>query len=234
MNEVNQDKIWRHFQGAGSESFAASHPRLRYLVRQAKGWAPANGRRLLNIGVGDGYLEGLAIAVGLEVHSLDPDSEAIARVCQNGTKGVTGIIEAMPFESETFDVVVASEVLEHLSEKQRLAGLQEVARVLKPDGRFLGTTPYNEDLFLGRTVCPCCGVVFHRWGHQASFTMRSMRAGLEKHFFVERLTRTAFPNFGRYPEAMGLGAIKGAIRIVLAKLGQQIASPNIYFAARRK
>lgn len=230
MCEVNQDKIWRHFQGDGIASFAASHPRLRYLVRQAGAQRAPAGVRLLNIGVGDGYLERRAISAGFDVNSLDPDREAIGRVCKMGSCGVTGVIESMPFESEQFDVVIASEVLEHLSAPQRQQGLREVARILKPQGRFLGTTPYNEDLALGRTVCPCCGEVFHRWGHQASFDLLTMRKELDQTFVIERLVRTCFPDF---EGQRILGWVKGTLRIALAKFGQQIASPSLYFAVHR-
>src|SRR4051812_15572728 len=60
--------------------------------------------------------------------------------------------EALPFSSQTFDVVVMSEVIEHLL-KPELA-VWEVARVLKPGGVFIMTTnnasevPLRSPLFL--------------------------------------------------------------------------------------
>lgn len=230
MMEQNQDKIWRHFQNEGSRSFLASHPRLRYLVKRAQGGRSAIGKRLLNIGVGDGYLESIAIQRGFEVFSLDPDAEAIGRVTQMGSRGSIGVIESMPFEASFFDVVIASEVLEHLSSSQRSMGLAEIARILSPGGQLIGTTPYNEDLSLGDTVCPCCGKLFHRWGHQATFTLATMRSELEPHFRVKQLTCTAFPSF-QHSKSLW---VKPLLRIALAKLGQQIASPTIFFVALKR
>lgn len=231
MCEQNQEKIWRHFQGAGSESFAASHPRLSYLAKRAKKWAGNRGGRVLNIGVGDGYFEVNAIAAGLDVTSLDPDAEAISKICDKGMRGVVGIIESLPFDAGEFDVVVASEVLEHLSAAQRAAGLSEIARVLKPGGLLIGTVPYDEDLKLNETVCPCCGAIFHRWGHQASFKLDSMRNELEPHFQVVEVRRTAFVSYA--DRGIG-GKIKSAVRVALAKFGQPIASPNILFLAKNR
>ena len=47
--------------------------------------------------------------------------------------------EPLPFEGDYFDVVYAGEILEHLLDTERF--LREVARVLKPTGLFVLTTP---------------------------------------------------------------------------------------------
>jgi SAM-dependent methyltransferase len=52
--------------------------------------------------------------------------------------------EALPFRDGTFDAVVATEVLEHLDEPRKL--FQEASRILRPNGRFLLTTPNREAL----------------------------------------------------------------------------------------
>ena len=43
----------------------------------------------------------------------------------------------LPFEDAAFDVVVTSHVLKHLDDESLLTGFREVARVLRPGGRFL-------------------------------------------------------------------------------------------------
>lgn len=42
-----------------------------------------------------------------------------------------------PYESETFDVVVASSVFHHIEPEERAGALKEILRVLKPGGYFL-------------------------------------------------------------------------------------------------
>lgn len=43
----------------------------------------------------------------------------------------------LPYEDGTFDVVLTSHVLKHLDDEALLASFREVARVLRPGGRFL-------------------------------------------------------------------------------------------------
>jgi SAM-dependent methyltransferase len=52
---------------------------------------------------------------------------------------VVGSAEALPFEDESFDVVLSTQVLEHLPDPRRALG--EAVRVLKKGGRLILTVP---------------------------------------------------------------------------------------------
>lgn len=224
----NQERIWGHFQNDAPESFAAAGPRLDFLVRQIRKHCPGEKPVVLNIGVGNGYFERRAIGQGWEVHSLDPDRRALASLAGLGVAGHAGSIEAVPLPDESCDAVVASEVLEHLTEGQGGRAASEIARVLKPRGVFLGTVPYGEDLAAGQVVCPRCGELFHRWGHHRRFTTESLRRHLAEHFRVEEIRRTAFVAF----RGRGLGGMaKSLARLILARQGQMIAVPSLYWRA---
>ncbi len=53
----------------------------------------------------------------------------------------------LPFDTESFDLVISSEVLEHLLEMGK--GVREVTRVLKPGELFVLTTPNQRQLVAG-------------------------------------------------------------------------------------
>lgn len=227
-NETSQDKIWSHFQNIAPESFAAARPRLNYLLRRIRNLAAGRSPAVLNIGIGDGYLERQAIDLGWQIVSVDPDEKAVSRLSELGVQGMVGVAERLPLPDQSVEFVVASEVLEHLTDSQRSAAIGEIARVLKRPGWFLGTVPYNENLAEQQTVCPHCGIVFHRWGHHASFTLEDMRSQLAAQFEVQELRRTAFVQFrGRNL----LGKAKSAVRLILAQAGQPIAVPSIFWLA---
>jgi SAM-dependent methyltransferase len=53
-------------------------------------------------------------------------------------------IQAIPFEQETFDTVIANHVLEHVADD--VQALQEIRRVLKPNGHAILQVPMALDL----------------------------------------------------------------------------------------
>lgn len=225
-----QTRIWSHFQNAAPESFAASHPRLDWLVREVARRAGSTPPAVLNIGIGDGYFERQALARGWDIHALDPDAQAVARLAADGVNAQTGLVQHLPLPAQSVRFVVASEVLEHLTDNERQAGVAEIARVLEDGGWFLGTVPYREIMADQQVVCPCCGEVFHRWGHQRSFDEDAIREQLGPWFDLEAIGHTAFvPWRGR-----GLaGRVKSAVRLLLAKLGEPIAFPTLYWIAHK-
>ena len=58
----------------------------------------------------------------------------------------------LPFRGGSFDMVVASEIVEHLENPQ--GAMLEAARVLRPGGYLVVSTPYRESLKY--TLCIHC------------------------------------------------------------------------------
>jgi len=225
MADADQRKIWDHFQGEGVAAFDGSSGRLRFIARHI-------GReRVLNIGVGDGSFEAAAVARGAEVYSVDPSEDAIARVRERlslGDRARVGFGQELPFEDDTMDTVVVSEVLEHLDDEILRGTLDEIRRVLRPGGRVLGTVPAREDLQRNRVVCPHCGEHFHRWGHAQTFDVGSMRTLLSQRFTVRELSEKLFVTWS---QLNWKGRIVALASRVLAALGVRGSHQNIWFVA---
>jgi SAM-dependent methyltransferase len=224
---MNQDRIWDHFQSAGIDSFRNSDPRQRFLVTRLR-----PGSRVLNVGIGAGVLEALALDRRVDIHALDPSEAAVAGLRERlglGGKVALGRVEDVPFGAAGFDTVVMSEVLEHLDDAALAAALGEVRRLLVPGGRLLLTVPHDEHLPDGEVICPGCGTQFHRWGHVRSFNRARLRETLERHGFrVGTMSLEAFPDWQRAGLA---NLLKSAARFVMGKLGMAIAQPCIYAEA---
>jgi 2-polyprenyl-3-methyl-5-hydroxy-6-metoxy-1,4-benzoquinol methylase len=106
------------------------------LIKQAIG----SGKRMLDLGCRDGSLTKNYVE-GNEVVSSDVDDIAL-EICEKrrGIKTVhVDLNGKIPFDDESFDVVVAAEIIEHLIFPENF--IEEVKRVLKPDGIFCGSTP---------------------------------------------------------------------------------------------
>lgn len=100
--------------------------------------------RLLDIGCGAGTLLQAAQRAGWEAEGMEVSGPAVAHVRALGFKVFHGELAAASYPANTFDVVTASEVLEHLPEPQAVLG--EIMRILRPGGLLWGTTPHGRGL----------------------------------------------------------------------------------------
>ena len=97
------------------------------------------GRRVLDLGCRDGALT-QAYAGGNEIVGVDADREALAEAQKLGIETRWADLDApLPFEDESFDVVVAGELLEHLRDPKRVVA--DARRVLRPGGSFVASVP---------------------------------------------------------------------------------------------
>jgi ubiquinone/menaquinone biosynthesis C-methylase UbiE len=102
--------------------------------------------RVLDVGTGPGYLalaasrmvgtDGAAVGIDASPEMID---RAKSRAARKGSSAeyLVATAEALPFDDETFDVVVSRLVIHHLTGDLKTAALAEMARVLKPGGRIL-------------------------------------------------------------------------------------------------
>lgn len=101
------------------------------------------GSFVLEVGCGEGYGTFLLTKEGFDVIGLDINEETINEaskkyqskncrfVCYDGKR--------IPFDDETFDVVISFQVIEHIHDD--LGFVKEIHRVLKKGGKLFLTTP---------------------------------------------------------------------------------------------
>jgi len=116
--------------------------------------------------------------------------------CFQGAEEVA--LDRLPIGDAEAGAVFLVEVLEHLPRDAWDPVVAEVARVLRPGGRFVVTTPNQEDLAARKIACPECGSVFHRVQHLESVDAASLRALLVRHGLSPRLVRAT--NFRHFPD----------------------------------
>ena len=90
--------------------------------------------RLLDLGCGGGRHAFEAMRRGAMVVALDADDAAL-----KDAAAVSGDALTLPFPDESFDRIIAAEVLEHIPGDERAIG--ELVRVLRPGGRMAVTVP---------------------------------------------------------------------------------------------
>lgn len=235
MNDnFDQSKIWDYEFTERREDRKNAQSRYDYLLKIISKYKDQGN--LLEIGFGDGYLLKRAFNKGFKIFGIDISSENVELTKEifEG-EGITSKLsvqsaEKMNFEDNFFDVVIASEVIEHLNESQLKEALDEIYRVLKKEGIFIGTTPAYEKIESNLVVCPYCGKIFHRRGHFQSFNENKIKIILsENGFKVLKVKRVFILNKYDNIWAKGLTLIKK----IIASFDKRIEGGNMVFIAKK-
>lgn len=100
--------------------------------------------KLLDIGSGAGSLLNAATELGWQTYGLEVSKPAVEHTRSLGFDTFHGELNDARFPDNEFDVITASEILEHVADPRSL--LKEAARILRPGGLVWVTTPSSSGL----------------------------------------------------------------------------------------
>jgi SAM-dependent methyltransferase len=139
------------------------------------------GERVLDVGCGEGAFCAELEAAGTHPVGVDIAERAVARARRRHPDLRFELVPPhgpLPLDDSEFDVVWASEVIEHVADTARW--LSELRRVLRSGGRLLLTTPYHGRLKAGVLALARFESEFDPLGqHLRFYTRRSLRQLLE-------------------------------------------------------
>lgn len=157
--------------------------------------------RVLDLGCGNGSLSHVLAEKGYEVVGIEESEQGIVIARQNfpNCEFIEASIYNLPYPDlqNSFDVVIAVEVIEHLFYPRELA--RAAKQCLKPNGRLIITTPYHG--YLKNLVLAVSGKMdqhFHvLWdgGHIKFFSVTTLTSLLD----TEGYTDIRFKFAGRFP-----------------------------------
>jgi len=109
---------------------------LKQIIQNPK--SKIQNPKILDVGCGTGANLQMLAHFG-EAEGVDISEDALEFCRRKGLKVQKGLAETLPFDEETYDVVTALDVIEHLDDD--IAGLKEMFRVLKTGGKALIFVP---------------------------------------------------------------------------------------------
>jgi 2-polyprenyl-3-methyl-5-hydroxy-6-metoxy-1,4-benzoquinol methylase len=132
---------------AYNTSRAAFGEELAGILARHAGVTSWVGAKVLDVGCGTGQIARAFVAGGAQVTAFEPTYQNSANMARRLAKEIsTGRLCALaadghqlPFVDNAFDVVILSDVLEHVKKPERVA--QEVARVLRPGAQLYASAP---------------------------------------------------------------------------------------------
>ena len=133
------------YEGIADRFEGLDHPadvrrRLEIVFDECLARAPLAGRRTLDAGCGYGLFSAAAAGRGALVVSLDIGERLVARArARARSGGVVADACQLAIRDESFDIVIASEMIEHTPTPTR--AIDELARAVKLGGLLVITTP---------------------------------------------------------------------------------------------
>ena len=153
----------------GDDSITTRNERLRN--REAiLNVMPGNIQLVLDIGCGDGWVAKHLSKKKVNVVSMDiaitNPLKTVEKYSSEYQAGVVADGMYLPFINNCFDVIIASEVIEHLADPATF--IKHCITKLKPGGKLILATPYNEKLEF--YICVHCNKPTPKSAHLHSFT----------------------------------------------------------------
>jgi SAM-dependent methyltransferase len=112
---------------------------IRSLVERIRTTLHNSNPSILDVGCGTGANLKMLTGYG-RAEGVDISPQAVEFCRERGLDSVKlGAVEQLPYESDSFDLVTTLDVIEHLDDD--VAGLREMRRVLRRDGRILVFVP---------------------------------------------------------------------------------------------
>jgi SAM-dependent methyltransferase len=167
---MERPELWGHLKDA---------PDILEKIRVFREMIPADVRTIADVGCGDGAITN-ALGEHWKVTGVDSSRTALQHVT---TESVLADASRLPFDDWSFDVVMSSQMLEHLDDMTYTAAVAELQRAAR---RYvLISVPHEEDLEMRFIKCPVCGSREHVWGHVRRFSAESLAADFSDFEVVE-------------------------------------------------
>ena len=133
---------WKRWDGV----FAASDKEARYFVAEFAD-IPLRGRRVLEVGFGNGSFLAWAKSEGADVAGIELNAEMRDAARRNGFVAFDASLAALASQDARYDLIVAFDVLEHWDANELSGNFRAVRALLADGGLFVSRFPNGQSPF---------------------------------------------------------------------------------------
>jgi SAM-dependent methyltransferase len=174
---------------------------------------PLQGKRLLDVGTGTGNLWDY-VAASVESYALDLSVVGVQKAVERypSLTATVSIAECIPYPGDFFDLVVASDTLEHTFSPEQ--SLSEIRRVLRSGGILGASLPIQDSL--------------RKWGWNRLIRQRPQLGFLARLVWVVAARTLLFghPNFQPIDRDLGLDTWVSMLEELRFKVDEVTTWPN--------
>lgn len=154
----NQPALWKR------DMLPEDHEKLRILRK----FIPDDVHTILDVGCGNGAVTNV-LPENYDITGFDFSEEALTHFKH---KKVLGSTEQLPFDDQSFDLVLTMDTLEHIKPDHYEQTLKELERVAKK--YIVVICPHNEKLYERQIQCEYCETIFHVHWHLRSVKYKDL------------------------------------------------------------
>lgn len=222
--------VARYIENHAEVAFEDQKPTIENILRNIRKYKDLTPHtRILEIGVGSGWLQIYCRQQGLDIRGLEISpqlkefAEEVGRKYDTELELEVGNIEETEIGSNAYDVIVAASVFEHVEDWQR--GIKKIYDALKPGGLFYFDSTNKFSFTSGEYDFPLYGWMPDSWRFRLRKARQGediMKLGIDFHQFTYPQLRRYFRDVGftrvmdfvDFKEAEGIqtgGALKRAV-----------------------
>jgi SAM-dependent methyltransferase len=184
-----------------------------------------SGDKVLDVGVGLGRV--MSHFPLLEKYGMDISLEYLELAQKNNINVCYSLVEDMPYKEEMFDLVVATDVLEHVLDLN--LSLKKMLAVLKPGGVLIVRVPYREDLEVYNDPA-----LPYKFIHLRNFDDASLKLLFERIFDCEWLESSTAGHYLQDPNRFKYRLPRGEMKFFLMIQKLKDSYPSLYQKLMKK
>jgi len=187
---------------------------------------PKDTKTILDVGCGNGIITNV-LSKQYDVTGMDVSTEALQYV---QAKKVLASATEIPFSDSSFDLVISSQMLEHLDRFDMHKAVNEIQRV---SGKYIIiSVPNAEYLPKSFIKCPQCSMCFHAYHHYTSFNKRMLTKLFDKCILIHSMTfgpseQRWIPLLVKLRQYIGKQWFQANPNTVCPNCGNQLFYPNL-------